>query len=81
MGRTCKKELVVINMSEIWKVKQELGSEKRYEIKDTVVVRTVTKTELNRRKTECQEELSRLQNEIKSINADLIKIVNLEKVK
>ena len=71
-------------MAEIWEAKEAQvvatkDTEAIYEIKDTVTVRTVSKTRLEREKTQYQEEIARFNERIAKIDADLAQIVTLEK--
>ena len=72
-------------MAEIWEVKEvpqavsTKETEAVYEIKDTVTVRTVSKTRLEREKTQYQQEIVNCNEIIARIDADLAQIVTLEK--
>lgn len=70
-------------MSEIWLEKENndkgIQQDKQYEIKDTIVIRTVSRSELEVEKEYLQEELKNTQVRIDVIDADLLKINELEK--
>ena len=71
-------------MVETWDTKETATvptreTETVYEIKDTVTVRTVSKTRLEREKVQQEKEIVRIQERIAKIDADLAKIVDLEK--
>ena len=53
--------------------------ETKYEVKDTVVVRSVTKSSLNSRIESLNNDIARLEEEKAKAQADLDKITELEK--
>ena len=72
-------------MVETWDTKETATvptkeTETVYEIKDTITVRTVSKTRLEQQKVQYEEEIVRIQERIAILDADLAKIVELEKV-
>ena len=67
-------------MAETWDTKETVPTKETvYEIKDTITVRTVSKTRLEQQKAQYEEEIVRIQESIAVLDADLAKIVELEK--
>ena len=67
-------------MAETWDTKETVPTKETvYEIKDTITVRTVSKTRLEQQKAQYEEEIVRIQERIDVLDADLAKIVELEK--
>jgi len=72
-------------MAEVWTkvttTEEQPLPETQYEIKDTVVIRTVTKTEVNRKLENIDAQIVRLQEERVEVEADLAKVAELEAAK